>query len=398
MENRNPYFENKYNNQGDDDGNYEDDYDNENVSNQATYNPSVREPEKPVSENNFKDTFISRPMDSIKENTTNAIDTVKSFSATKVGITILTLIVGIGILVIIALIIYWLIKNNVINRNTYLLQESKIPIVGTSVQQLDGKDIPNSGNGKRQTVSFWIYIYNPEYSPGAIKHVFHRGQKSDGPMSAGPYVYLDQNANKLHVIYTTINPVDMLKNGDNDYNDLPASGGIPSKSFLSPNSKLTLAQAIHGVTVDYVPVQRWVHIAIVTNETVSGGSFTVYVDGELVKSKNMNTNLPEISLDGTIVPQPASSNTFTPRPDPIKPILDISSLDLDHKGDVYVGGSSSDDIGIGFSGMVSKIRFSNYDMNAQDVYSEYLNGPIDSLLAKMGLAAYGIRSPIYKIQ
>ena len=395
MENKNPFYDNQ--NEYDNDG--EDEYGNEYNTNGREYPSSVRESEKiSEPENNFKDTFISRPMESIKETTSDVLDTVKSFSATRTGITILTLIIGIAVLVLIGLIIYWLIRNNVINRNTYLLAESKVPIVATSLQQLDGTNIPNSGNGKRQTMSFWIYIYNPEYSPGAIKHVLHRGQKSDGPLGAGPYVYLDQNSNKLHVLYTTINQADLLKNGTDDYNDLPATGVSTAMTFLSNNSKLALAEALHGVTVDYVPVQRWVHISIVTNEAVNGGSFTVYVDGELVKTKNISSQNASIALDGTIIPQPASSSTFTPRPDPIKPVLNISSLDLDHKGDVYVGGSTSDEMGIGFSGMVSKIRFSNYDMNAQDVYSEYLNGPIDSLLAKMGLAAYGVRSPIYKIQ
>lgn len=403
MENRNnPFFQNnqytnKYDDYNDDNINQQDDYGNENLTSRRNYDNSVRE-EKGEPENNFKDTFISRPMETIKETTSNAIESVRSFSATRVGITVLTLIVGLAILVIVGLIIYWLIRNNLINRRTYLLQESKIPIIGTAVQQLDGTSIPNSGNGKRQTISFWIYIYNPEYSPGAIKHVLHRGQKSDGPLTSGPYIYLDETANKLHVIYTTVNQADILKNGNDDYNDIVQTGGSSSKTFLSNNGKLALAEAVHGVTVDYIPVQRWVHVAIVTNESVNGGSFTVYVDGELVKTKNINTQNNPIKLDGTIMPQPGASSTFTPRPDPIVPRLNISSVDLDHKGDVFVGGSTSDEIGIGFSGMVSKIRFSNYDLNAQDVYSEYLNGPIDSLLAKMGLAAYGVRSPIYKIQ
>ena len=39
----------------------------------------------------------------------------------------------------------------------------------------------------------------------------------------------------------------------------------------------------------------------------------------------------------------------------------------------------------------------NYDLNANDVYSLYQKGPVDNMLAKVGLPAYGIQSPIYRI-
>ena len=39
----------------------------------------------------------------------------------------------------------------------------------------------------------------------------------------------------------------------------------------------------------------------------------------------------------------------------------------------------------------------NYDLNDRDIYNDYNEGPIDNLLAKLGLGAYGIRSPVYKI-
>ena len=308
----------------------------------------------------------------------------------------MTLVVGIAILVLIGFIIYWLIRNKVVNRNTYLLEESKIPIVCTSVKQLDGTEIPNSGNGKRLTVSFWIYIYNPEYNPGARKHVLHRGTKDESILTASPYIYLDETSNKLHVLFGPSKSEDKVSDGKgNSYDDAPTP-----RNYLTPDSKIKLAQAVRGITIDYIPVQRWVHVAIVTNESVNSGSFTAYLDGELVKVKNTATELNNIPLDGTgKATSPPPATALPPGlTNPIVPAFNITNLDLDHKGDVYVGGGSTDSIGVGFSGMVSKIRFTNYDMNAQDIYAEYLNGPIDSLLAKMGLAAYGIRSPIYKIQ
>ena len=336
--------------------------------------------------------LFSNAVNSIREASSNAVGAVQSgISSARIGLTIIILVIGVVVLGVIGYIIYYLITNSMLNQNTYLLPNTSLPIVCTEVTQIDGSNIPASGNGQRQTISFWIYIYNPEYYPGAIKHVFHRGNKTDSITTAGPYVYLDPNLNKLHIVYSPVNVADTFSTGGISYDDT-VSGKVVT-NFLSPNSKIALAESLRGVTVDYIPVQRWVHVAIVTNETANGGSFTVYVDGELVKVKNIQSTIPSIPLDGTNASTPASGMA-----NPITPTLEISKADLDHKGDIFIGGSTSDPIGVGFSGMVSKIRYANYDMNAQDVYTDYLNGPIDSLLAKMGLAAYGIRSPIYKVQ
>ena len=40
----------------------------------------------------------------------------------------------------------------------------------------------------------------------------------------------------------------------------------------------------------------------------------------------------------------------------------------------------------------------NYDLNDRDIYNNYNEGPIDGFLAKLGLGAYGVRSPIYRIE
>jgi len=72
-------------------------------------------------------------------------------------------------------------------------------------------------------------------------------------------------------------------------------------------------------------------------------------------------------------------------------------MNLDKTGDIWIGGSPSESVGPGFAGLVSKVTFFNHDINAKDVYEDYMKGPIDSLLAKMGLPAYGIRTPLYRM-
>jgi hypothetical protein len=68
-------------------------------------------------------------------------------------------------------------------------------------------------------------------------------------------------------------------------------------------------------------------------------------------------------------------------------------------GYLYVGNSRdySKGIGPGFYGLLSSFTSYNYELNQQDIYSIYNDGPITGFLAKLGLGAYGVRSPVYKL-
>jgi hypothetical protein len=128
-----------------------------------------------------------------------------------------------------------------------------------------------------------------------------------------------------------------------------------------------------GIEIPYVPLQRWVHVAIVINENSNGGTITAYIDGDIsntVSSGEKHEKYGDIT---------------------------ISNLNIDKKGDLFVGGNAYSSEGPGFSGLISKFTMYNYDLNQQDIYREYNDGPIDGLLAKLGLGAYGLRAPIYRI-
>jgi len=111
-------------------------------------------------------------------------------------------------------------------------------------------------------------------------------------------------------------------------------------------------------------------IGIVVNENSNNGSITAYVDGDVSKIVSSN--------DGEG--------------------FKISNLNLDKMGDLHTGGSFESYTGPGFSGLISKISMFNYDLNNKDIYDDYNKGPLDGLLASLGLANYGVRTPIYKIE
>ena len=282
-------------------------------------------------------------------------------------------------------IIYRIVQSKAIDRKSYIVPETENPVLGTVLTRGNGTGIPDSLNGKRFSFSFWIYIHNLDKNTGIMKHVLHRGDEKDA-MSGSPTVFMDPSLNKLYIAFDTSD----------------------SKSFQTPEEKTKLenetnfvklqyASAMRGITVDYVPIQRWVHIGVVVNENVNGGSIVSYVDGELVKTSKTTD---KIVITGT---QPISTTDSTKQTFNVTPKL--TNMSLDRKGNVYVGGSSESTTGVGFSGLVSLIQFFNYDLNSQDMYNIYKQGPIYLTAAgkfanTIGIGSltnqYGVRNPVYR--
>lgn len=307
--------------------------------------------------------------------------TFTDFTATKSGPVIIIVVVGIAIAFATAYVLYWMINHTINTRSSYILPESKVPVLATQTHILKGDLIPRSGNGHRASLSFWVYINDINKFSGQYRHILHRGQQTDDYTVAGPYVCMDPEENSIYVSYPASTPADSTHG---------TYGGITSLD--GDDEKIKYAFQARGITFKYIPLQRWVHVAVVVNEDMNGGTITGYVDGELYKSVDQNSTLVPVNTkttSGTGTAAKTTKGTITPR-------FDIGSANVDVPGDVYVGGSVNDNY-VGFSGLVASIKFFNSDINAQDVYNEYRKGPIDSLLARMGLPAYGVQSPVYRI-
>lgn len=276
-----------------------------------------------------------------------------------------------------AVALYYIITRAVSSTKTYVIPQSRTPILCTTTSVLEGKNIPSNANGKRQTISFWIYINDLKTNNGTIRRVFARGPK-DGFEAHGPFVALNDKMNKLHVIFATT-----------DVSQYTLAGTNVANSSASNAEKVAFLSAVHGITIDYVPMQRWVHIAVVVNEESSSGIVMAYVDGELVKTVTSNTIQDDLKL-GTTTSGGVQVDNIIPN---VK--LEIQNIDMGLKGDVVVGGDPSSIPG--FSGLVCQIGFTNSDLNADDIYKMYIQGPITGMLSKLGLGSYGLQSPIYRI-
>jgi hypothetical protein len=155
----------------------------------------------------------------------------------------------------------------------------------------------------------------------------------------------------------------------------PTGNTMQNLANISPNDLANYMQ--QGIVIPYIPLQRWVHIGIVVSSTSTGGTITCYVDGDLSIS-HANGDTPDVS----------GGNNGT---------LKLQNLVLDTSGIITAGGTLLDPMGVGFSGLISKISTYNYSLNQYDIYKDYNEGPIDSLMAKLGLGMYGVRSPIYQL-
>ena len=235
-----------------------------------------------------------------------------------------------------------------------LVDGTKIPVLANEYRRIPVTSFSAAGNGQRRSYTFWIYINDLNKYTGMYKHVLHIGDESN-ITNASPYIFLDKTDNKLYVRFATTSGVDSLPT---PYSSI---SNITDNDF----SKF-MAQ---GIAIDYIPIQRWVHVAIIINENTNGGTVTAYIDGDMsniVTAGDVNAKFGQIK---------------------------VANINIDKKGDLYVGGTPFGSQGPGFSGLISKFSFFNYDLNQSDVYKDYNDGPIDGLLAKLGLGALSAISP-----
>lgn len=254
------------------------------------------------------------------------------------------LIAVIVIAIICVAVVYYFIANAVFNKKSIIIEKTKFPIKGNVESTILIENFPSAGNGNRRTYTFWVYVNDVNNASGKPKHIFSIGDDST-KMSNSPIVILKDSKLLIHFPSTDTSKI---KNVDS------IDSIIDSKH--------------NTVAFDYLPMQRWVHIAVVISDDYQGATISLYMDAQLVSS---TTN----EKDGT---------------DGNKKKLNY--LNLDKTGKLIVGSDNTDTYG--FNGLLSKVGIHNYDLNSRDIYNIYSEGPIDGLLASLG---YGVRSPLYKL-
>lgn len=310
----------------------------------------------------------------VKENVANMTEKVKELNGGSTAVT--SLMVGAAIAFFVAFILYWVITRttNPVKKITHMLQDTKTPKAGYEVSLASTEGMPTLRN--KATVSFWMYVneftdvptLQNNNSNTIYRHVWHRGDMkwTDTPENTTPLVLLQSSksrntpqTNSLMVLFRSTD-----------------AGNPWDGKLTSPlrTTKINYMLAARGISIDYIPVKRWVHIAVTVDK--DSKVIKAYMDGQLVKSIDNRVS--------TIVSGVTVGRQF-------------ATTDLNGAGDIHIGGRPTSDLGLGFPGLVSNIRFSNWAMSSSEVYGEYKKGPVDNLMAKLGLPAYSLQAPVYKI-
>jgi len=267
------------------------------------------------------------------------------------------------ITVIIAALLYTYLGWTLFSKVENSVEGTKVPVLGTQLNKFIA-NVSNTANGARRSFSFWIYINDMKKYNGKFKNVL--GLSTDGvelcTNRCSPHVFLDSDNNSMYVRFT------------NKYEK-----EINKKCAELSNINVLQDYVSQGIEIQYIPLQRWVHIAIVCNTDSFKTTIYAYVDGDLVNTKYDKEKF-KLSKD--------TSTELT---------TNLNDINLDITGFLYVGSTPAENCGPGFSGLISNFCTYNYELNNKDIYTIYNKGPINGLLAALGLGAYGVRSPIYKL-
>jgi uncharacterized protein YxeA len=298
---------------------------------------------------NAKAALASASVDNAKAAITNMFSFNENIFYLIIFLVLITIIVG--------YFLYYIITDNILYQQKIEVSGTEVPIICNELSEFKiNRNLTNS-NGIKRSYGFWIYINDINKYNGNFRHIAHVGDKHENIKNASPYIFLDNYSNKIHFRFA------------------PKDDALSNTSRLNlvknPNELLTYDNNTKkcGITIKYVPIQRWVHIVVVISDANSGVVYT-YVDGELSDVEDNKTNR-----------------------------LILHELNFENTGNLYVGGSALNSVvdTMGFSGLMSKFTLYNYDLNKNDIYKEYNKGPLNGLLTSMGIGSYGLRNPIYKL-
>jgi len=327
-------------------------------------------------------------LNSVSNTTSNTVDNVKSTSKkvyeksmetiNSLGSrpeAIIGLIFVILFAILIAYIMYNYITKTILQQSKLVVAQTKLPVLCNNINKYTLEKELASGNGNKRTYTFWIYMITP--SSTSFKNVLYIG--SDTAIGdRNIQIFLDRYKNKMFIRFKKTSTDGSTQPPVYTSNNLNSEFGEGTTADYSNKFKEYMRQ---GVVIEYIPIQRWVHVGIVLNDygNTQGGSIATYIDGELVGIANQGEKCRGLNAEDKF--------------------YDFNNLEIGTNKNLVIGGNMDSQSGtIGFQGLLCKFCIFNYDLNDRDIYNNYNEGPIDGFMAKLGLGAYGLRSPIYRIE
>ncbi len=239
-------------------------------------------------------------------------------------------------------------------------------------------ELPPFNNGNEFAYSFWIYVDSINMSDHNL--VFLQSLQKDindiKINDSNFIVYLEKKTNKLKFKFKTANAEN--NNVTIDMSSAPKlKKGIDGILTINGDTRENIdfnsdTCYYSEYIIDYLPLQKWINIIInVENNLVS-----IYLDGELLQTKNLNT-------------QSTTNNSCK---------TETLNNIISNKGGNIIVGSNPKNTLVSFEGLLSKFQIFNYSINDDYVKNIYKQGPLQtSSLSKIGIPLYGIRNPFYKV-
>ena len=306
----------------------------------------------------------------LSQNVTKGVEAVKdAMNGDKGPVVILIAVV---LLAFVAVIIYisFSMKSSNLKGKSLMKSPVKLDEMQTSTV-IDASEIPKPVVGREYSYTFWVYIENFVQTADRPQMIFYRGSQNS-ISDANPIVMMDGNSNKLYFIFKTQGSTLNSAVYDTDLQRLL------TMSYFNNNNLTLQSTNVHKhliLSVDYVPLQRWVNISVVVDNKL----ITIFMDGEIYTVKSVDEykalRQPEFDLTGNKI--------------------DYNLILEKTEGSIYLGKYKES---IAPSAYVSNLSFFNYAISINDVKKNYMSGPFTkNLLSMLGISSYGVRSPVYKI-
>ena len=279
-----------------------------------------------------------------------SVNSIKKGAQSNMGILV---IASIMVMVLIYVILYVYRKYNETSLKTVTVLKLPLQVTKSKFSNVSNDTLlPELYNGKEFSYSFWIYVDNENFERTSDpKFVLGRMSAEDSFGDANPVFYIDPLDNKLHVFVRT----DNIASGLNTLAEIHAYTNPPqSNSAMQSDNKQNI------LTLNYLPLQRWVNIILV----VDNNFVQLFVDGDLREVKDLSSG-----VDNRVVTTSA--------------------------GNLFTGGSGRT---LAFDGYLSKVQAFNYAVTIDHAKIIYKAGPLHkSMLSMLGIPYYGLRSPVYRI-
>ena len=288
----------------------------------------------------------------------NMSNAAKTTNASKAGIVVASMnqtlivilsVVAMLLLVLIMVYIVSLIKKNKLS--SVILHDKVIPLDNSNPYIIESSKMGLPNIGQEFSYSFWIYL-DSNYRPTSLhKLIFQRGNKemTNGSYSSetNPLLFMDKLTNRLYIAMST--------------SGVTQSHTLEQIIQRNPEGKFTSNYLISYI--DYLPLQRWVNVTVVSKENM----MMVFFDADLYSV----TSVSDIT---------SSRNK--------RPIIRTTS------GDATIGDKTANS-----QGYISHSQFFNYALSQREITKIYNTGPNKkSILSFIGLDKYGVRSPVYNIE